>query len=39
MTFLELKECEYGLTHAGTFHSDDVFSAAFLKMINPNFFN
>lgn len=23
-------------THGGTFHSDDVFSAAFLKMLNPN---
>ena len=36
MTFLELKNCEFGLTHAGTFHSDDVFSVAFLKMINPD---
>lgn len=24
-----------GLTHAGVFHADDVFSAAFLRMLNP----
>lgn len=32
----ELKKCEYGLTHDGTFHADDVFSTAFIKIINPN---
>lgn len=25
-----------GLTHAGVFHADDVFSTAFLKIINPD---
>lgn len=32
----ELKKCKYGLTHAGTFHADDVFAVAFIKIINPN---
>lgn len=26
-----------GFTHAGTFHADDVFSTALLKILNPNF--
>ncbi|HEX3038254.1 MAG TPA: MYG1 family protein [Oscillospiraceae bacterium] len=26
----------YGMTHAGKFHADDVFSSALLKIINPN---
>ena len=25
-----------GFTHAGSFHSDDVFATAFLKILNPN---
>lgn len=25
-----------GFTHGGTFHADDVFSTAFLKILNPN---
>lgn len=25
-----------GFTHSGVFHADDVFSTAFLKMLNPN---
>lgn len=25
-----------GFTHSGNFHADDVFSSAFLKMLNPN---
>ena len=25
-----------GFTHAGSFHADDVFSTAFLKILNPN---
>lgn len=36
MELEELKKCEYGLTHAGVFHSDDVFATAFLKIINPD---
>ena len=36
MDFRELKSIEYGITHNATFHADDVFSAAFLKIINPN---
>ena len=30
----ELKD--YAITHGGKFHADDVFSAALLKIINPN---
>lgn len=30
----ELKD--YAMTHGGKFHADDVFSAALLKIINPN---
>ena len=36
MTLEELKKCSMGLTHAGTFHADDVFGAAFLKLIVPD---
>lgn len=36
MELEELKKCEFGLTHDGLFHSDDVFAAAFLKIINPD---
>ena len=25
MTLDELKKCKYAVTHAGTFHADDVF--------------
>ncbi|MGN0485521.1 MAG: MYG1 family protein [Lachnospiraceae bacterium] len=27
---------EHGYTHAGSFHSDDVFATAFLRMLNPD---
>lgn len=36
MTLNDLKKCKFGLTHGGTFHADDVFASAFIKMINPN---
>ena len=36
MTLKELKKCQFGLTHAGIFHADDVFATAFIKIINPN---
>ena len=36
MTIENLKKCKYGLTHSGTFHADDVFATAFIKLINPN---
>lgn len=36
MNLEELKKCKYGLTHNGTFHADDVFSTAFVKILNPN---
>lgn len=36
MTIENLKKCKYGLTHNGTFHADDVFATAFIKMINPS---
>lgn len=29
------KISDYGMTHAGKFHADDVFSSALLKIINP----
>lgn len=28
---------DHGFTHSGTFHADDVFSTAMLRMLNPNF--
>lgn len=31
----DVKKLEYGYTHAGVFHADDIFSAALLKLINP----
>ena len=31
-----LNTVKTGYTHAGVFHADDVFSAAFLKMLNPH---
>ncbi len=31
----EVKTCKKALTHGSKFHSDDVFSAAFLQLINP----
>lgn len=36
MSFEELKKVEYGITHNATFHADDVFSTAFLQIINPD---
>lgn len=36
MNLEELKKCKYGFTHNGTFHADDVFATAFIKMLNPN---
>ena len=36
MSLEDLKKVEYGITHNATFHADDVFSAAFLQMINPD---
>ena len=35
MKLEDLKKCKYGLTHSGLFHADDVFSTAFIKIINP----
>ena len=32
----EVKKIRKALTHGGKFHSDDVFGAAFLKVINPD---
>ncbi len=31
----DIKNIKAALTHAGKFHADDVFSAAFLKILNP----
>lgn len=31
----EIRNMKVALTHAGKFHADDVFGAAFLKIINP----
>lgn len=36
MKLEEIKKCKYGYTHGASFHSDDVFSAAFLQIINPD---
>ena len=36
MQVADVKKYKYALTHSGTFHADDVFSSAFLKIINPN---
>lgn len=36
MTLEEVRNCKVALTHAGEFHSDDVFGTAFLKIINPD---
>jgi uncharacterized UPF0160 family protein len=35
MTVKEIKKIKKAVTHAGSFHPDDVFSTAFLQMINP----
>lgn len=32
---LDVKNIKKALTHAGVFHADDVFSAALLKIVNP----
>ena len=31
----DVRNMKVALTHAGKFHADDVFGAAFLKIINP----
>lgn len=36
MKIKDIKEMKQALTHAGKFHADDVFAAAFLKIINPD---
>lgn len=36
MEVQDIKKIKFALTHSMKFHSDDVFSAAFLKIINPN---
>lgn len=36
MELKELRSMKRAMTHSMKFHSDDVFSAAFLKIINPN---
>ena len=36
MKVSEVKTMKVALTHAGKFHADDVFGAAFLKIINPH---
>lgn len=33
---LNIKSIKKALTHAGVFHADDVFSAALLKIVNPD---
>lgn len=33
----EIKLVNKGFTHAGVFHADDVFSTAFLQILNPDF--
>ena len=33
---LDVKNIKKALTHAGVFHADDVFSAALLKIVNPD---
>lgn len=35
MTEIDIKNCKKGYTHGGAFHSDDVFSTAFLMILNP----
>lgn len=36
MKIEDVKKCKVALTHAAKFHADDVFGAAFLKVINPD---
>ena len=36
MTIDDIKKLDSAVTHNGSFHADDVFSAAFLLLINPN---
>lgn len=36
MELEDLKKCRYALTHSGIFHADDVFSTAFIKLVNPD---
>ena len=33
---MEVEKIKIALTHAGKFHADDVFGAAFLSILNPN---
>ena len=33
---IRIKEIKVGYTHSGTFHADDVFSSAFLRILNPD---
>lgn len=33
---MDIKQYKRAFTHAGYFHADDVFSAAFIKMLNPD---
>ena len=33
---LDVNNIKKALTHAGVFHADDVFSAALLRIVNPN---
>lgn len=36
MKVIDVLNIKVALTHGGKFHADDVFSSAFLKIINPN---
>lgn len=36
MTINDIKNMKYAMTHSMKFHADDVFSAAFIKIINPD---
>lgn len=36
MKLVDVKNMKCALTHAGKFHADDCFGAAFLRIINPN---
>lgn len=33
---IDINKVEKGITHAGKFHADDVFSTALLRLLNPN---
>lgn len=36
MTLEDIRSCVVAYTHSGTFHADDVFATAFLRIINPD---